>query len=191
MFASDVGVNEKEKIAEFKHGFSECRRKCVDQLYKRFKERGFKYEGRFPIDAPLSDDFPTIYSYPEELDYFSEETKSEYNLWQIDGAILKNQIPKPFELPSDFASLPGKLIYISLGTCFSVYINRFQKLIDMLETLPYKYIVSKGPDGEKLKFPSNKFIGENHVDQLAVLQIVDGMITHGGYLSILMKFRLN
>ena len=34
--------------------------------------------------------------------------------------------------------------------------------------------------GHDLKFPSNKFIGENYVDQLAVLQVVDGMIAHGG-----------
>ena len=44
--------------------------------------------------------------------------------------------------------------------------------------------VSKGPNGDKLIFPSNRFIGENYINQLGVLQTVAAnngcMIAHGG-----------
>ena len=52
----------------------------------------------------------------------------------------------------------------------------------MLDRLPYKYIVSLGPNGDAIKLPSSKFIGEKHVDQLAVLQSSDVAIVHGKFL---------
>lgn len=99
---------------------------------------------KLPVDAPFSEYFPTIYHYPKELDYFTEEIKRKYNLWRVDTALLKEQVPKPFELPDKFRS--GKLIYVSLGTNFSVYTNRFQRLINIVDKVPFdiKYIVSKG-----------------------------------------------
>ena len=129
-------------------------------------------------------------------------------MWQIDTPIHAERIPKPFELPSEFAKLPGKIIYVSLGSLFSAYTYIIQRLCDILEKLPYKYIVSKGkkfyfffqkknlipisisskgPNGDTLKFPSNKFIGENFVNQLAVLQVVDGMIAHGKFALLFFK----
>ena len=120
-------------------------------------------------------------------------------MWQIDSPLFPERIPKPFELPSEFAKLPGKIIFVSLGSLFSAYTYLLQRLCDILEKLPYKYIVSKGknclnffkkiysnfssegPNGDGLKFPSNKFIGENFVNQLAVLQVADAMIAHGKF----------
>lgn len=61
----------------------------------------------------------------------------------------------------------------------SLYVHLIQRLVDMLDKLPYKFIVSKGLNGDQLKFPSAKFIGENFVDQLAVLQVSDAIISHG------------
>lgn len=66
--------------------------------------------------------------------------------------------------------------------------HRLQDLVDVLDKLPYKYIVSKGPNGDNLKFPSKKFIGENFIDQLAVLQQADAMIAHGGANSLCEAF---
>lgn len=62
---------------------------------------------------------------------------------------------------------------------FSLYVHLIQRLVDLLDKLPYKFIVSKGAYGDQLKFPSAKFIGENFVDQLAVLQVSQAIISHG------------
>lgn len=65
-------------------------------------------------------------------------------MWQIDTNLHPGRIPKPFELPDEFAKLPGKIVYVSLGSLFSAYTHILQRLCDILEKLPYKYIVSKG-----------------------------------------------
>lgn len=51
-----------------------------------------------------------------ELDYFSEEIKEKFNLWQIDTPLFPERIPAPYVLPKSFKALPGKIIYLSLGT---------------------------------------------------------------------------
>ena len=137
------------------------------------------------IDVPISDHF-SIYSYPEELDWLPEEARKEHRLWRIDSAVLPDCLPAPFELPEQLRQQPGDLIYVSMGSLFSVFIGRFQKIIDMLDRLPYRYIVSLGPKGEQIKLPSSKFVGSNFVNQLAVLQNPNCklMITHGGNNSL-------
>ena len=51
---------------------------------------------------------------------------------------------------------------------FSIYVDKLQRLVDILDKIPsVKFIVSKGPNGDKLKFPSNRFIGQNFVDQVS------------------------
>ena len=69
---------------------------------------------------------------------------------------------------------------------FSQYTSLLQRLVDILETMPeYRYIVSKGPRGDQIKLPDNaRFYGENYINQLGVLQVVDGMIAHGGNNSL-------
>ena len=84
-------------------------------------------------------------------------------------------------MPEEFAKLPGKIVYFSLGTMFGFYDQFVQRAINALDELTEcKFIISKGENGDKIKFPSQRFIGENHVDQLAILQIADLMIGHGG-----------
>ena len=48
--------------------------------------------------------------------------------------------------------------------------DKLQRLVDILDKISnVKFIVSKGINGDKLKFPSNRFIGENFVDQVGSL----------------------
>ena len=94
-------------------------------------------------------------------------------------------MPKPFELPEEFAKLPGKIVYFSWGTVFGYFEQYVQRALDALDKVPdCKFIVSKGQNGDKIKFPSSKFIGENYVDQLAILQVADLMIGLGGNNSL-------
>lgn len=99
-------------------------------------------------------------------------------------------------MPDEFAKLPGKTIYVSLGksdhqnlmicrlvfnnlflnsrnsfsgSMFSIYVDKLQRLVDILDKIPNaKFIVSKGPNGDKLRLPNNRFIGENYVDQVGL-----------------------
>uniref|UniRef100_A0AAN0LHC1 UDP-glycosyltransferase n=1 Tax=Polyphagotarsonemus latus TaxID=1204166 RepID=A0AAN0LHC1_9ACAR len=175
---SDAGIDEKEKIKKFNDDFSDFEKKLVKTINELFKKRNVDIPKNLPLNLPRSN-FISIYNYPKELDYFNDEIKKEYNLLQIDCAV-SSKIPLPYQLPEEFSKLPGKIIYVSLGSLFSYFHTKLQKLIDTLANLSYKYIVSKGPNGDKIKFPNNRFIGENYINQLAVLQVVDMMIAHGG-----------
>ena len=170
-------MGEKDKIKEFDDKFEPHKLEMRDTLLKFCEKRGVKVKAA-GIEKIKSDHF-SVYTYPSIVEYYTEDMKISNKLLQIDSPLYPKRIPKPFELPEEFAKLPGKLVYVSLGSLFSLYTHLLQGLIDVLEKLPYKYIVSKGAMGHNLKFPSNRFIGENYVDQLAVLQVVDGMIAHG------------
>uniref|UniRef100_A0AAN0N7M6 UDP-glycosyltransferase n=1 Tax=Polyphagotarsonemus latus TaxID=1204166 RepID=A0AAN0N7M6_9ACAR len=174
-----VNTDEKEKIKSMKQNLENAIKGPKEKYESIFDIMNVKYNKKYPMFSPRSD-YLSIYCYPKELDYYDDEIKKKYKLLQIDSALVKSRIPAPFELPEKFVKLPGKIIYVSLGSLFSCYYEKLQKLINVLAKLPYKYIVSKGPNGDKIKFPDNRFIGENFINQLAVLQVVDMMVSHGG-----------
>uniref|UniRef100_A0AAN0N5W9 UDP-glycosyltransferase n=1 Tax=Polyphagotarsonemus latus TaxID=1204166 RepID=A0AAN0N5W9_9ACAR len=178
-FGLDCGIYEKERIKAERLELDEIFEKTKKSYEKVYEEQSIKFDKDIPIHCPRSNNL-SIYSFPKELDYFDEEIREKYKLLRVDAPVVPSKIPPPFELPEEFSKLPGKIIYVSLGSIFSCFHEEFQKLIDALATLPYKYIVSKGPAGEKINFPDNRFIGENFLNQLAVLQVVDMMIAHGG-----------
>uniref|UniRef100_A0AAN0N794 UDP-glycosyltransferase n=1 Tax=Polyphagotarsonemus latus TaxID=1204166 RepID=A0AAN0N794_9ACAR len=178
-FGLDCGIDEKERIKSEREKLNEVFEKAKKNHFENYEKKNISFNKDIPVHSPRSDNL-SIYSYPKELDYFDDGIREKYKLLQVDAPIVPSRIPPPFELPEEFSKLPGKIIYVSLGSLFSLYHTKLQKLIDVLATLPYKYIVSKGPAGEKINFPDNRFIGENFVNQLAVLQVVDMMIAHGG-----------
>ena len=151
-------------------------------MHRRHEARGRKFDKKnLRIDVPIGEHF-SLYTFPLELDFLPEQVKREHNLWRIDSAILPDSLPAPFELPDQLKDQPGAIIYVSMGSLFSVFTERFQKIIDLLDRLPYRYIVSLGPKGEQIKLPSSKFWGSNYVQQLTVLQNPDCklIISHGG-----------
>ena len=131
------------------------------------RERKATYQNRTrPIDQIISEEF-NVYVYPGEVDYFSEEVKAANKLWQIDSVLFPEKIPAPYRLPEKFQKICLPTVYVSLGSLFSSYTYLMQRLLDMLENFPAKFIVSKGKKGDQLNFPSERFIGENYLDQLA------------------------
>uniref|UniRef100_A0AAN0N800 UDP-glycosyltransferase n=1 Tax=Polyphagotarsonemus latus TaxID=1204166 RepID=A0AAN0N800_9ACAR len=175
----DIGVNDKEEIKSSKIKLEKAIKNSKKNYELIFHKMNVKYDKEYSMFAPRSD-YLSIYCYPKELDYYNDEIRKKYKLLQIDSPIITSKLPEPYKLPETFANLPGKIIYVSLGSLFSLYYTKIQKLIDVLAELPYKYIVSKGHNGCKIRFPNNRFIGENFINQLAVLQVVDMMIAHGG-----------
>lgn len=190
ILGTDVGLDDKERIRELREMFKDIEERLAKRLEDYYRERGLeppKQPKNIPLHRPLSEHF-TVYAYPSEVDYFDDEMRTKHRLWQIDGPLIPSRIPKPYDLPKEFKKLPGKIIYISLGSVFSTIVEETQRLVDILNRLEHKFIVAKGPLGDKLTFPSNKFIGENYIDQLSVLQVCDLMITHGGNNSFCENF---
>lgn len=55
------------------------------------------------------------------------------------------------------------------------------KMIEILSELPHRFILSKGVIGEEYNaIMGDNMAGENYIDQLAVLQTVEMIISHGG-----------
>ena len=135
-------MDEPEKMKQFDDELAPFWAEMREHMYDFYKQRNSKYERKEPIDRPRSDAF-SIYSFPGELEYFSEKIKQKYRLWQIDTPLSPDRVPEPYKLPASFAALPGKIVYLSLGSLWSAYTSKLQKIVDTLEKLlPYKYIVS-------------------------------------------------
>uniref|UniRef100_T1KTY0 Glucuronosyltransferase n=1 Tax=Tetranychus urticae TaxID=32264 RepID=T1KTY0_TETUR len=62
---------------------------------------------------------------------------------------------------------------------WSVQIDLMESFIKILSKCPHRFIVSKGPRGDELELGPNMW-GENYVNQIAILDVVDLVITHGG-----------
>ena len=141
---SDARMDEPDKIKKFDDEMASLWVDIRAYMYDFYKQRNSKYEREDPIDRIRSDAF-SIYSFPGELEYYSEEIKQKYRLWQIDTPLSPDRVPEPYKLPASFAALPGKIVYLSLGSLFSAYTSKLQKIVDVLEKLPYKYVVSVSP----------------------------------------------
>lgn len=141
--SSDAGLNETAKIEQFDREMAAFWSEMADHLVEMFEKRGAKPMGKDFENYKIRSDHFVIYMFPQELDYFDQEIKRKFNLWQIDSALHSTSIPKPYELPESFAALPGKIVYLSLGSQVSSNTALLQEIVDVLEQLPdYKYIVS-------------------------------------------------
>lgn len=123
-----------------------------------------------------------IYIYPECLDYL-EIDKSHQNWVRMEIAVRQND-GRTFEIPECLQNKKGKLIYLSMGTLGSANLNLMIRLVDSLSRCPHRFVVSKGGHGRHYSLPDNMW-GEDFVDQLAVLSVVDLVITNGGSNTIL------
>jgi MGT family glycosyltransferase len=117
-----------------------------------------------------------LYLYPAEADYARARTLGP--TWhRLDSAVRATEAP--FELPEPFASAPGALVYLSLGSLGSADVALMQRLIDVLASTPYRVIVSMGPQHDQLRL-APKMIGAEFLPQPSILPWVDVVITHGG-----------
>ena len=120
--------------------------------------------------------FLNIYNYPAELNYF-ENLHLPAKTIAIDACIRK--VDEPFQLPAEFVELPGRTVYLSMGTLASVNEKLMEKFVNALKDTKHKYIVSKGVNGDRLQLPASMW-GENFLPQTKLLPLVDLIITHGG-----------
>jgi len=141
--------------------------------------------------APLPDDcymcletspYLNIYAYPQELDFFHEDPslKPAGNWMRIDSPIV-GPAPAPYPIPERLKNKPGKLVYFSLGSMATAYKPLMIKMIEILSELPHRFILSKGVLGHEFdSIMGDNLDGEPFINQLAVLQSVSMIISHGG-----------
>jgi UDP:flavonoid glycosyltransferase YjiC (YdhE family) len=66
-----------------------------------------------------------------------------------------------------------------MGSLGAGDVELMRRLIDVLSRTPYRFVVSMGPEHEKLRLAAN-MTGEEFLPQVSVLPHVDAVITHAG-----------
>ena len=117
-----------------------------------------------------------LWIYPSEVDYARREHPGP--TWHNLEASVRTT-DAAWEPPEQLAAVDGPLVYLSLGSLASGDLELMRGLVESLAGLPYRVIVSKGPQHDRLALADN-MAGEEFLPQTSVLPHVDVVITHGG-----------
>ena len=120
----------------------------------------------------------SIYVYPEEADYVDHRPLGP-SWHRIDSSVRLTD--EPYVLPAAVADRPqdSALIYLSLGSLGGADLELMQRIVDALAGSRHRFVVSKGPQADKLTLAGN-MVGAQTVPQTSVIPQVDLVITHGG-----------
>lgn len=143
-----------------------------------------------PMSYIYTSEHLNVYMYPEELDYghlpapkgwvrCDSILRANARLPTGDATSEQEQPQQQFSIPQELRDKPGKLIFLSMGSLASGDVALMKRLIGILGKSPHRFIVSRGPNWQQYELAPNMW-GEKFVPQLAVLQVVDLIITHGG-----------
>jgi MGT family glycosyltransferase len=119
-----------------------------------------------------------IYVYPEDADYLAERPLD--SSWhRIESSVRLTD--EDYTLPPAVADRPegSALVYLSLGSLGGADVELMQRLVDALADSPHRFVVSKGPQADKIELADN-MVGEATLPQTKVIPLVDLVITHGG-----------
>lgn len=168
---------------------------CKMELYEEFNDFLTKLHKLDPLPRdPLSyiydSPYLNVYMYPEELDYTHLPGPKNWircdsilranSRLPEDGQVDQKPAAEPkFEIPAKLKDLPGRLIFLSMGSLASGDVDLMKRLVAMLAKAPHKFIVSMGPNWQQYEIAPNMW-GEKFVPQLAILPQIDLIITHGG-----------
>jgi MGT family glycosyltransferase len=85
-----------------------------------------------------------------------------------------------YQLPAEVADRPegSALVYLSLGSLGGADVELMQRLVDVLGKTRHRYIVSKGPQADRIMPPDN-MVGAQMLPQTKVIPQVDLVISHG------------
>ncbi len=140
--------------------------------------------GPYGPDFMHESPYLNLYSYPREADY--ERAVPLGPTWhQLDSTVREPDTS--WALPEHLASLPGALIYLSLGSLGSADVGLMQRLVDLLGRTGHRVIVSKGPLADQIALHDN-MAGDGFLPQPAILPMVDLVITHGGNNTVVESF---
>jgi MGT family glycosyltransferase len=125
-----------------------------------------------------SDGAANIYVYPQEADYVREHPLDDSWL-RIESSVRLTE--EQYVVPDRLADRPdgSGLVYVSLGSLGGADVDLMQRLIDALAESRHRYIVSMGPQADKIRLADN-MAGAGMLPQTNVIPLVDLVISHGG-----------
>jgi MGT family glycosyltransferase len=119
-----------------------------------------------------------LYVYPAEADYL--EARPLDDSWvRMDSSVRETD--EDYVVPPALANRPddSALIYLSLGSLGGADVELMQRLVDVLATTQHRFIVSKGPQADRITLTDN-MVGAQMVPQTKIIPQVDLVISHGG-----------
>ena len=119
-----------------------------------------------------------LYVYPAEADYL--QARALDDSWvRMDSSVRETD--EDYVVPAALADRPdgSALIYLSLGSLGSADVELMQRLVDVLGTTRHRFIVSKGPQADRITLTDN-MDGAQMVPQTKIIPQVDLVISHGG-----------
>ncbi len=119
-----------------------------------------------------------LYVYPAEADY--TDARPLDDTWtRMDSSVRETD--EDYVLPAELADRPdgSALIYLSLGSLGGADVALMQRLVDVLAGTEHRFIVSKGPQADRITLADN-MVGAQMVPQTTVIPQVDLVISHGG-----------
>ena len=119
-----------------------------------------------------------LYVYPAEADY-RDRRPLDGSWTRMDSSV--RQTDDEYPLPAVVADRPADsaLIYLSLGSLGGADVELMQRLVDVLGTTRHRFIVSKGPQADRITLAAN-MTGAQMLPQTTVIPQVDLVISHGG-----------
>ncbi len=124
------------------------------------------------------DNAANLYVYPAEADYL-DARPLDASWTRMDSSVRETDAE--YVLPQQVADRPDSsaLIYLSLGSLGGADVELMQRLVDVLGTTRHRFIVSKGPQADRITLPDN-MVGEQMLPQTKIIPQVDLVISHGG-----------
>ena len=124
------------------------------------------------------DNAANLYVYPAEADYLDARPLDD-SWHRIDSSVRETD--EDYVVPAAVADRPedSALIYLSLGSLGGADVELMQRLVDVLGTTRHRFIVSKGPQADRITLADN-MVGAQMLPQTKVIPQVDLVITHGG-----------
>lgn len=124
------------------------------------------------------DNAANLYVYPEEADYVAERPL-DASWTRMDSSVRLTD--EDYVVPAAVAERPegSALVYLSLGSLGGADVDLMQRLVEVLGRSPHRFIVSKGPQADRIALADN-MVGEQTLPQTKVIPQVDLVITHGG-----------
>ena len=125
-----------------------------------------------------SDGAANIYVYPEVADYVGERPLDD-SWHRVDSSVRLTE--EQYVIPDQLADRPdgSGLVYVSLGSLGGADVDLMQRLVDALADSRHRFIVSMGPQADKIRLADN-MTGAAMLPQTNVIPQVDLVISHGG-----------
>lgn len=124
------------------------------------------------------DNAANLYVYPAEADYLDARPLDD-SWTRMDSSVRETD--EDYVVPADIANRhdDSALIYLSLGSLGGADVGLMQRLVDVLGTTRHRFIVSKGPQADRITLADN-MVGAQMLPQTKVIPEVDLVISHGG-----------